>query len=98
MVAAISGNSKSSTSGAFGTTISPLAPVVTQPGISPINGMRCRKACPGLVVRRQRYSILQGPLGDDRVTWIAFSAAILLRLGAIRYRLSLPAFKSPDTT
>lgn len=38
------------------------------------------------------YVFLQGPLGDDSATWISVSAAILLRLGAIRYRLSLPAF------
>lgn len=43
------------------------------------------------------YTLLRGPAGDDRATWIAVSAAILLRLGAIRYRLTLPAFKSPDT-
>lgn len=38
------------------------------------------------------YTLLRGPLGDDRATWISVSAAILLRLGAIRYRLTLPAF------
>lgn len=43
------------------------------------------------------YILLRGPMGDDRATWIAVSAAILLRLGAIRYRLTLPGFKSPDT-
>lgn len=44
------------------------------------------------------YIFLRAPLGDDTATWIAVSAAILLRLGAIRYRLSLPSFKSPDQT
>jgi uncharacterized membrane protein YeiH len=43
------------------------------------------------------YILLRVPTGDDQATWIAVSAAILLRLGAIRYRLTLPAFKSPDT-
>lgn len=42
------------------------------------------------------YIFLRIPLGDDTATWIAVSAAILLRLGAIRYRLTLPAFRSPD--
>lgn len=42
------------------------------------------------------YIFLRIPLGDDTATWIAVSAAILLRLGAIRYRLTLPAFKSPE--
>jgi len=43
------------------------------------------------------YILLREQAGDDRATWIAVSAAILLRLGAIRYRLSLPSFKTPDT-
>jgi len=42
------------------------------------------------------YILLRQPAGDNRATWIAVSAAIALRLGAIRYRLTLPAFKSPD--
>lgn len=42
------------------------------------------------------YTLLRAPAGDDRATWIAVSAAIILRLGAIRYRLSLPAFKSSN--
>lgn len=42
------------------------------------------------------YVLLREITGDDRATWISVSAAILLRLGAIRYRLSLPAFKSED--
>jgi hypothetical protein len=36
------------------------------------------------------------PLGDDTATWIAVTAAILLRLGAIRYRLTLPSFKPTE--
>lgn len=42
------------------------------------------------------YLLLREPAGDRAATWMAVSAAFLLRLGAIRYRLSLPAFKSPD--
>ena len=42
------------------------------------------------------YWLLRVPLGDDQATWIAVSAAIVRRLGAIRYRLSLPAFKSNE--
>ena len=42
------------------------------------------------------YTLLRGPVGDDCATWIAVAAAIVLRLSAIRYRLSLPAFKAPD--
>jgi uncharacterized membrane protein YeiH len=42
------------------------------------------------------YIILVDGLGDGKATWIAVTSAILLRLGAIRYRLSLPAFKAPD--
>ena len=40
------------------------------------------------------YSLLWQRIGNDEATWIAVTAAILLRLAAIRYRLSLPAFKS----
>lgn len=43
------------------------------------------------------YILLRESAGDDRATWIAVSSAILLRLGAIRYRLSLPAFKPMET-
>jgi uncharacterized membrane protein YeiH len=43
------------------------------------------------------YTLLHGPVGDDRATWIAVASAILLRLGAIRYRLTLPAFDSPES-
>ncbi|MDB6076102.1 MAG: hypothetical protein JWO89_3742 [Verrucomicrobiaceae bacterium] len=42
------------------------------------------------------YWLLRTPLGDDRATWIALTSALLLRLSAIRYRLSLPAFKPGD--
>ena len=42
------------------------------------------------------YILLRESAGDDRATWIAVSAAILLRLGAMRYRLSLPSFKTPE--
>lgn len=38
------------------------------------------------------YAVLREPLGDAHATWISVSAAILLRLSAIRYRISLPAF------
>ena len=41
------------------------------------------------------YILLQEPAGDGRATWIGVLAAILLRFGAIRYRLSLPAFNTP---
>lgn len=42
------------------------------------------------------YTLLRGPLGDQSATWVAVSSAFLLRLGAMRYRLSLPAFNAPD--
>ena len=42
------------------------------------------------------YFLLHGQVGDEIATWIAVTAAILLRLGAIRYRLSLPAFRAPE--
>ncbi len=42
------------------------------------------------------YCLLREPLGNDTATWLAISAALLLRLGAIRYRLSLPAFEADD--
>ncbi|GAA5116723.1 trimeric intracellular cation channel family protein [Luteolibacter yonseiensis] len=38
------------------------------------------------------YTLLRGPLGDHLAIWISISSAILLRLGAIRYRISLPSF------
>jgi uncharacterized membrane protein YeiH len=43
------------------------------------------------------YIVLRQPVGEAAATWTAVSAALLLRLGAIRYRLSLPAFKTPDS-
>jgi len=42
------------------------------------------------------YVLLRGQAGDEIATWIAVTAAILLRLGAIRYRLTLPAFRAPE--
>ena len=42
------------------------------------------------------YCMLRGPLGNDAATWLALTGALVLRLGAIRYRLSLPAFETPD--
>ena len=42
------------------------------------------------------YCVLRAPLGTDLATWIALAGALILRLGAIRYRLSLPAFESTD--
>ena len=42
------------------------------------------------------FCLLRNPLGEDRATWIALTSALILRLGAIRYRLSLPAFESND--
>jgi uncharacterized membrane protein YeiH len=42
------------------------------------------------------YCLLRGPLGSGPATWIAVSIAILLRLGSIRYRISLPSFEAPD--
>lgn len=44
------------------------------------------------------YVLLQGPLGDDAASWTALVASIALRLGAIRYRLSLPSFSPPKST
>jgi uncharacterized membrane protein YeiH len=44
------------------------------------------------------YTLLHRPLGDESATWVAVSAAFLLRLGAMRYRLSLPAFTAPDNS
>lgn len=41
------------------------------------------------------YTLLRGPAGDEWAARIAVSAAILLRMSAIRYRLTLPAFKVP---
>ena len=43
------------------------------------------------------YTLLRGPVGDERAVWIAVTSAIILRLGAIRYRLSLPVFQSDDS-
>jgi uncharacterized membrane protein YeiH len=40
------------------------------------------------------YAFLLEPAGDGRATWIAVTAALLLRLGAIRYRLSLPVYET----
>jgi uncharacterized membrane protein YeiH len=43
------------------------------------------------------YILLDEPLGDSRAAWISVLSAIILRLGAIRYRLSLPAFSSSES-
>ena len=43
------------------------------------------------------YCVLEGPLGGERATWTALAAALILRLGAIRYRLSLPSFEPHET-
>lgn len=40
------------------------------------------------------YILLYEGFGDHWATWVAVVSAICLRLGAIRYRLSLPAFDS----
>ena len=42
------------------------------------------------------FCVLHGPLGSDTATWTALASALVLRLSAIRYRLSLPAFESDD--
>jgi uncharacterized membrane protein YeiH len=42
------------------------------------------------------YTLLRSPLGDHHATWIAVSSAILLRLSAIRYRISLPTFNKQN--
>ena len=42
------------------------------------------------------FCLLRGCMGDDHATWAALASALALRLGAIRYRLSLPVFKSND--
>lgn len=44
------------------------------------------------------YCLLFKWLGHDPATWIAVSSSFLLRLGAIRYRISLPAFESNRIT
>ncbi len=43
------------------------------------------------------FCLLHTRLGEDRATWVALTSALILRLGAIRYRLSLPAFESSDS-
>lgn len=43
------------------------------------------------------YVVLREPLGRDTAAWTALAASLLLRLGAIRYRLSLPSFSPPLT-
>ncbi len=43
------------------------------------------------------YCLLRSRTGEDIATWIAVACAITLRLGAIRYRLSLPAFETRDS-
>lgn len=40
------------------------------------------------------YCLTHETLGDGRASWVATVAAIVLRLGSIRYRLSLPVFES----
>ncbi|MDB6138795.1 MAG: hypothetical protein JWO94_1867 [Verrucomicrobiaceae bacterium] len=40
------------------------------------------------------YWQLSSRLGDDKATCIAVASCLLLRLGAIRYRLALPVFES----
>lgn len=42
------------------------------------------------------YCLLREPLGSDSATCLAVTGALLLRLGAIRYRLALPAFENDD--
>ena len=42
------------------------------------------------------YCVLRDPLGNDLATCLAVSGALILRLSAIRYRLSLPAFETND--
>ena len=44
------------------------------------------------------FCLLHGKLGDGPATWIAVLSAILLRLGSIRYRISLPSFESVKTS
>lgn len=43
------------------------------------------------------YCLFVKRLGHDLSAWIAVSSSILLRLGAIRYRISLPVFESNHT-
>ncbi|MES2920391.1 MAG: trimeric intracellular cation channel family protein [Verrucomicrobiota bacterium] len=43
------------------------------------------------------YCLLFKRAGHDTATWIAVSSSIALRLGAIRYRISLPVFESTRT-
>ncbi|MEO5914572.1 MAG: trimeric intracellular cation channel family protein [Luteolibacter sp.] len=40
------------------------------------------------------YCIAWKLLEDEQATWIAVGSSVVLRLGALRYRLSLPAFES----
>lgn len=42
------------------------------------------------------YCLLQPVLGASPAAWISTSLAILLRLGSIRFRLSLPSFESSE--
>lgn len=44
------------------------------------------------------YWFLQSRTGTGPATWIAFSSAVLLRLGSIRYQLVLPSFETADNT
>lgn len=39
------------------------------------------------------FCLSHGILGDDLAAWISLGSALLLRLGAIRYRLTLPVFE-----
>lgn len=42
------------------------------------------------------YCFLWNRLGETQATWIAVCAAISLRLGSLRYQISLPSFDSTD--
>jgi uncharacterized membrane protein YeiH len=42
------------------------------------------------------YCMLWKNLGETPAAWIAVSAAMILRLGSIHYRLSLPSFEATD--
>lgn len=42
------------------------------------------------------YCVLRGVLGDETAAWVGVVTTVAIRLCAIRYRLSLPAFESRD--
>jgi len=44
------------------------------------------------------YCLLWRKMGDEPAAGIAVLSAILLRLGSIRYRITLPSFESAETT